>query len=163
MTTGTPAMPPGGILIGFLTETLTAKYTAVRYMLHELLERFRSEQRNRTLRSHLEPLIRTCDMLAGQLKLLYEEDDDTLIEFRHEGDERLLIQHFQEMVSLLTLLPDEESPSSSGDQLARRGSEASSTTAEPAELALDSWQASEFGSESEELDNLEPSVEPTSR
>jgi ubiquitin carboxyl-terminal hydrolase 34 len=144
-------------------ETLTAKYTAVRYMLHELLERFRSEQRNRTLRSHLEPLIRTCDMLAGQLKLLYEEDDDTLIEFRHEGDERLLIQHFQEMVSLLTLLPDEESPSSSGDQLARRGSEASSTTAEPAELALDSWQASEFGSESEELDNLEPSVEPTSR
>lgn len=92
----TDAIPP---------ETVEAKYNSARGVLEELMLKFSYERDLGRHRSIIMPLVETCRLLAHQLYVLSQNEQDEIQQFQNPNDSTLIAQFDQEVEARLRLWP----------------------------------------------------------
>ncbi|KAF2852699.1 ubiquitin C-terminal hydrolase-like protein [Plenodomus tracheiphilus IPT5] len=93
-------------------EILVIKWRLMRELVRELSRRIVYESNSGIMRSHMGPLISTCQSLAHALYVLSESEDPGLEQYKEDGD-FLIFQEFRtEVESRLRTWPDEATPPS---------------------------------------------------
>lgn len=100
----------------FPPETLQMKYTSMRSLLPEMINKIVYEKEVGRQRSFLMPIIETCRLFVQQLFFLTQTPDPEAQIYKSPNDTALIYQYQQEIEARLRLWPhDEDTPLSTGE------------------------------------------------
>lgn len=96
-------------------ETVQVKWRSIRDLVAEMSIRIVYEKDAGILRSHLSPLIATCQALIQSLFVLSQSDDPELEQYKDANDTTLFYRYHTEVEARLRIWPDEGTPLSTGE------------------------------------------------